>query len=50
MIIEKQIAQIYGMSLVLKHEVDEDNLSEEYRHLLIIVELIQKILEKELIK
>lgn len=50
MTIEKQIAQIYGMSLVIRHEVNEDNLVEEYRHLLVIAELIQKILEKEFLK
>ena len=37
MIIEEQIAQVHGMSLVLKHEVSEDNI-------------IQNILNKEFIK
>lgn len=50
MIIEKQIAQIHGMSLVLRHEVSEDNLMEEYKILLIIANIIQNILEKEFIK
>ena len=50
MIIEEQIAQVYGMSLVLRSETNEDNLTKEYKHLLIIAEFIQKILEKELIK
>ena len=50
MTIEKQIAQIYGMSLVLRHEVSENNIIEEYRLLLIIANIIQKILEKEFIK
>ena len=30
MIIEEQIAQVHGMSLVLRHEVSEDNIIEEY--------------------
>ena len=50
MIIEKQIALVHGMSLVLRHEVSEDNLIEEYKLLLIIANIIQKILEKEFIK
>ena len=50
MIIEEQIAQVHGMSLVLRHEVSEDNLIEEYKLLLIIANIIQKILEKEFIK
>ena len=50
MIIEEQIAQVHGMSLVLRHEVSEDNLMEEYKHLLIIANIIQKILEKEFVK
>ena len=50
MIIEEQIAQIHGMSLVLRHEVSEDNIIEEYKLLLIIANIIQKILEKEFIK
>lgn len=45
MIIEKQIAQIYGMSLVLRHEVSEDNIMEEYKLLLIIAEFAQNILK-----
>ena len=47
MIIEEQIAQVHGMSLVLRHEVSEDNLIEEYKHLLIIANIIQNILNKE---
>ena len=50
MIIEEQIALVHGMSLVLRHEVSEDNLMEEYKHLLIIANIIQNILEKEFIK
>lgn len=50
MIIEEQIAQVHGMSLVLRHEASEDNLMEEYKLLLIIANIIQKILEKEFIK
>ena len=50
MVIEEQIAQVHGMSLVLRHEVSEDNLIEEYKLLLIIANIIQKILEKEFIK
>lgn len=50
MIIEEQIAQVHGMSLVLKHEVSEDNIIEEYKLLLIIANIIQKILEKDFIK
>ena len=50
MIIEKQIAQVHGMSLVLRHEVSEDNIIEEYELLLIIANIIQNILNKELIK
>lgn len=50
MIIEEQIAQVHGMSLVLRHEVSEDNIIEEYKLLLIIANIIQKILEKEFIK
>ena len=50
MTLEKYIAQIYGTSLVLKHEVDEDNLDEGHKHLIIVAEHIQKILEKEFIK
>lgn len=38
------------MSLVLKHEVDEDNLIQECKNLIVISELIQKNLEKEFIK
>ena len=49
-IIEEQIAQVHGMSLVLRHEVSEDNLMEEYKLLLIIANIIQNILEKEFIK
>lgn len=47
MIIEEQIAQIHGMSLVLRHEVSEDDIIEEYELLLIIANIIQNILEKE---
>lgn len=47
MIIEEQIAQVHGMSLVLRHKVSENNIIEEYRLLLIIANIIQKILEKE---
>ena len=50
MIIEEQIAQVYGMSLVLRHEVNEDNIIEEYKLLLIIANIIQNILNKEFIK
>ena len=50
MIIEEQIAQVHGMSLVLRHEVSEDNIIEEYKLLLIIANIIQKILEKEFVK
>ena len=50
MIIEEQIAQVHGMSLVLKHEVSEDNIIEEYKLLLIIANIIQNILNKEFIK
>lgn len=50
MTLEKYIAQIHGMSIVLKHEVDEDNLIQECKNLIVIAEFIQKILEKELIK
>ena len=32
--IKEQIAQVHGMSLVLRHEVSEDNLIEEYKLLL----------------
>lgn len=46
MIIEEQIAQIHGMSLVLRHEVSEDNIMEEYKLLLIIANIIQKILKR----
>ena len=48
--IKEQIAQVHGMSLVLRHEVSEDNLIEEYKLLLIIANIIQKILEKEFVK
>lgn len=47
MIIKKQIAQVHGISLVLRHEVSEDNIIKEYKLLLIIDNIIQKILEKE---
>ena len=50
MIIEEQIAKIHGMSLILRHEVSEDNIIEEYKLLLIIANIIQKILEKEFVK
>ena len=50
MIIEEQIAQVHEMSLVLRHEVSEDNIIEEYKLLLIIANIIQKILEKEFVK
>ena len=50
MIIEEQIAQVHGMSLVLRHEVSEDNIIEEYKLLLIIANIIQNILNKEFIK
>ena len=50
MIIEEQIAQVHGMSLVLRHEVSEDNIIEEYKLLLIIANIIQNILNKELLK
>ena len=46
MIIEKQIAQVHGMSLVLRHEVSEDNIIEEYELLLIIDNIIQKNFRK----
>ena len=48
--LEEKVAQVYGMSLVLRHEVSEDNIIEEYKRLLIIAEFIQKILKKEFIK
>ena len=50
MVIEEQIAQVHGMSLVLRHEVSEDNIIEEYKLLLIIANIIQNILNKELLK
>ena len=50
MVIEEQIAQVYGMSLILRHEVSEDNIIEEYKLLLIIANIIQNILNKEFIK
>ena len=46
----EQIAQVHGMSLVLRHEVSEDNIIEEYKFLLIITNIMQKVLEKEFIK
>lgn len=50
MILEKYIAQIYGVALVIKCNVNDKNLDEEYQHLMIVAELIQKTLEKEFIK
>lgn len=47
MTLEKYIAQIYGVTLVLKCNVNDKNLDEEHKHLIIVAELIQKILEKE---